>query len=626
MRRLLFATTVLLALVAGSALAQSSNIFAEGFNSGFSSPYSSAWGTPQFGITGPGIITDGSISGIEGDGFAAANVNQASTNGTASIIGGLDINTGYTIQQAGEVITFTGDFGWRYGNATTASDLSIHNGQSGFVVGSKVGVTDDLIVFNYGAQAQGVLTSVTFTYTTVADDIGESVTVRIRHAEANTVAGLNQLLTDNWLATAGVPGSEPTPTNSTLVVGVRADGLAYYYNPFNGVVAYVHNGPVVGDNDAKVGDVIAAEGYGGSFYSFGKVTSGTNTAALGEYRVNHMPLTNVNHTVSGNIGGQDFTRNILTNAANADLIDFAYDGSNFWFLADDGGVYQNSSTNETFTFSNTVAGVYHSLSFQGSKLVAGVTTDSGLSRVVTYDSGAFATLWSQGGGAVSNGITQVAGDMDGHVFVSRTDGLVYEVSSGQDYFGNSVQWGGAPVDSALGLIAQTNSYLQINSSGQVNYQDVAKSNAVSVLSTLTGSGYVGLAVVDVPVLAAGYAQWSSSYGLTGGVNDDDDGDNLSNIYEYGLGGNPTNSADQGTLPVLIVSNGVASYTHVQLTDSDANISYIVEQTTDLVNEPWTNANWSAVATNSTLDVYFDEVEYQSPEQNQLFFRLLIEQL
>ncbi|VGO14006.1 hypothetical protein PDESU_02563 [Pontiella desulfatans] len=625
-KRTLFSIIPTLALAAGSASAQSSNIFAEGFNSGFSSPYSATWGTPVFGDTNPGIITDGSIAGIEGDGFAAANVNQSATNGTVVIIGSMDVDTGYAIQQAGEVITFTGDFGWRYGNATTASDLSIHNGQSGFNIGAKTGVTDAPITFNYGAQAAGTLNAVTFSYTTVEDDVGETVTLRVRHADANAVANLTQLLTDNWLVDVGVPEPEPGPTNATLVVGVRADGLSYYYNPQNGASAYVNNGAIVEEDNTKVGDVIGALGYGGSFYSFGQVTSSTNTAVLGEYRVNHIPLTNVYHTVDGNIGGSDFTRNILTNAADADLIDFAHDGADFWFLADDGGVYQNSSTNAAFTFSNTVAGVYHSLSFQESKLVAGVTTDSGLSRVVTYDSGAFSTLWSQGGGAVSNGITQVAGDMSGFVFVSRTDGLVYEVSSGQDYFGNSGQWGGSPTDSALGLVAEVNSYLQINTSGAVYLRDVAKENAIAQLATLNGSGFVGLAVVDVAVLQAGYAEWSVGYGLVGGADDDDDGDELSNIYEYGLGGNPTNAADQGTLPTLSVSNGVARYTHVQLTDPNADIIYTVEQTPDLVNTEWTNANWSAVTTNITIDVNFDAVEYEVSGQDELFFRFKINQL
>jgi hypothetical protein len=575
----------------------------------------------------PGIITDGSISGIEGNGFAAANVSEPGTNGTAYITGGLDVNTGYVIQQSGVVLTFSGDFGWRYGTATTASDLFIHDGQSGFLIGSTVPVKDGVLSFNYGEQAASTLNPVTFSYTTTAADIGQTVSLRIRHAEANHVANLTQLLSDNWVVTAGVPDPDPVPTNATLVVGVRADGLAYYYNPFNGTSAYVNNGAIVEDY-GPAGDVIGALGYGDSFYSFGQVTGSTNTAALGEYRVNRMSLAGVYHTVSENIGNQGYTRNILTNSADAVLVDFAYDGTNFWFLADDGAVFQNSSTNAAFSFSNTVAGVYHSLSVQQSKLVAGVTRPDGLSRVVVYNSGALSLRWSQGGGAVTGGVTRVAGNADSSLlFVSRADGYVYEVSAGGggDYFGSGVLWGGTPVDTALGLIDQTNSVLHINDASQIYYRDAAKSNAVSLLSTLSGSGFVGLAVVEVAVMDSGYGQWSLDNGLTGGAEDDDDDDGLLNVYEYGLGGDPMDPDDQGTLPVMSVSNGGASYTHVLLTDSTADISYIVEQTSDLVGEPWTNADWSAVTTNTTTDAAFDAVEYQTADGDRLFLRLRITQ-
>lgn len=538
----------------------------------------------------------------------------------------MNVDTGYIIQQAGLVLTFSGDFGWRYGSTTTASDLSINSTHSGFLIGSTGPVKDDEFSFNYGALTASTLNPLTFSYTTTSEDIGQTVSFRIRHADNNNVANLTQLLTDNWQVTVGVPDPDPVPTNATLIVGVRADGLAYYYNPFNGASAYVSNGALVEDNAANVGDVIGALGYDDSFYSFGRVTSSTNVAILGQYRVNHMPMTSVYHTVSGNIGSSDFTRNILTNAADAVLVDFAYDGTDFWFLANDGSVYSNSSAVAAFTFSNTVAGVYHSLSIQGGKLIAGVTADSGLSRVVVYGSGAMSTLWSQGGGAVTGGVTRVAGNADsGLAFVSRADGLVYEVSTVADYFGNGTQWGGTPVDTALGLVEQANSVLQINDAGQIYYRDAAKTNAVSLLSTLLGSGFVGLAVVEVAVMDSGYGQWSLDYGLTGGADDDDDGDGLSNIFEYGLGGNPTNVADEVHLPQMVVSNGMASYTHVVLTDSGADITYIVEQTTDLVTELWTNTNWSAVTTNATTDAAFDAVEYQIAGEEQLFLRLRITQ-
>ncbi|RLA36422.1 MAG: hypothetical protein DRQ64_10105, partial [Gammaproteobacteria bacterium] len=116
------AVCMIMALVAGTASA--SIVWSEGFNSGFSNPYSASWGA-QFGLTGPGIVTDGSIAGIEGDGFAAMNVNQAV--GAPAITGGMDFSLG-TVASAGVTYTFSGDFGWRYGTLASASDLLISYG------------------------------------------------------------------------------------------------------------------------------------------------------------------------------------------------------------------------------------------------------------------------------------------------------------------------------------------------------------------------------------------------------------------------------------------------------------------------------------------------------------------
>ena len=106
-----------------------------------------------------------------------------------------------------------------------------------------------------------------------------------------------------------------------------------------------------------------------------------------------------------------------------------------------------------------------------------------------------------------------------------------------------------------------------------------------------------LTVVPTPT----YVGFTDEYGITGMMNsapqEDYDGDGQLNIYEFGLGGNPTNSSDIGTEPVYeIVNQGgtnVMKYVHVRLVDAD--ITYHLETDTDLVADPgWTNAGWSVV--------------------------------
>ena len=48
-----------------------------------------------------------------------------------------------------------------------------------------------------------------------------------------------------------------------------------------------------------------------------------------------------------------------------------------------------------------------------------------------------------------------------------------------------------------------------------------------------------------------YESWAADFGVGAGTNDFD-ADGLLNVYEYGLGGDPTNAADQGLSPTSAV--------------------------------------------------------------------------
>ena len=64
-----------------------------------------------------------------------------------------------------------------------------------------------------------------------------------------------------------------------------------------------------------------------------------------------------------------------------------------------------------------------------------------------------------------------------------------------------------------------------------------------------------------------------------------------------------------------------------LTAADSGISYVVEQSDNLLTSNWTNSGWSAVSTNVTVDPDFDEFvhELDGSAKNQLFIRLRITQ-
>lgn len=148
----------------------------------------------------------------------------------------------------------------------------------------------------------------------------------------------------------------------------------------------------------------------------------------------------------------------------------------------------------------------------------------------------------------------------------------------------------------------------LNGAANVAYQLGAMTFAVKIQST--------------------YATWANFYDLEGGPSDDDDQDGLSNIYEYGVAGNPADALDQGTLPefsVLKTEGGnILRYIYPQRSGSSDELTYSIELNTDLVSGTWTNAGYSVTGTNvtgGTLDFVTNTVD---TVEGQKFIRLIIE--
>ena len=126
-----------------------------------------------------------------------------------------------------------------------------------------------------------------------------------------------------------------------------------------------------------------------------------------------------------------------------------------------------------------------------------------------------------------------------------------------------------------------------------------------------------------------YAAWSNAYGLAQGPGGDDDGDGLSNLYEYGLNGNPTNAADTGIPPTygLDAAGPTNWFQYVHpMRNTDSGLAYFLEVSDDLVAGGWTNAYYEVAGTGATAYAEFDAVTNLVPTENdQRFIRLVIEQ-
>lgn len=141
-----------------------------------------------------------------------------------------------------------------------------------------------------------------------------------------------------------------------------------------------------------------------------------------------------------------------------------------------------------------------------------------------------------------------------------------------------------------------------------------------------GIGANSIAIEGALTSVADYAGWASVWGVDIGAETNDyDGDGILNIYEYGLGGNPTNAADRGASPVFAIDGDGAglSYIYPRLAIS-TELNYYIELTDDLVPGSWTNAGYTVSGTNitsGTLDYVTNRIATDDPQK---FIRLIIE--
>jgi len=126
-------------------------------------------------------------------------------------------------------------------------------------------------------------------------------------------------------------------------------------------------------------------------------------------------------------------------------------------------------------------------------------------------------------------------------------------------------------------------------------------------------------------------KWAIGYGLTGddvAATADPDGDGINNLYEYGLGGDPTNSADIGIVPMYgTLADGGTNwfeYVYAKRSALDSGLTYYLELTDDLIYTDWANSGYEVVGT-GTIDSEFDAVtnRISTAVSDERFIRLMI---
>jgi hypothetical protein len=133
-----------------------------------------------------------------------------------------------------------------------------------------------------------------------------------------------------------------------------------------------------------------------------------------------------------------------------------------------------------------------------------------------------------------------------------------------------------------------------------------------------------LIVAGPPIF--GYGAWAATWGVDIGAEGEDfDNDELINLYEYGLGGDPTDPLDQGVAPELVFEVGAVNYIHPQLSDTNSGLSYFIELNSDLIVGTWSNMGYTITGTNVTGGDLDFVTNSTGAAEDQKFIRLMIEQ-
>jgi hypothetical protein len=136
-------------------------------------------------------------------------------------------------------------------------------------------------------------------------------------------------------------------------------------------------------------------------------------------------------------------------------------------------------------------------------------------------------------------------------------------------------------------------------------------------------------------LQGNYGDWIHGFGLNGtnlANTANPDLDVADNLYEYAMGGNPTNPADIGYLPMAgTMDEGGTNwfeYVHARRRGSEFELSYVLESSLNLTSNDWNTASYIELPMTGNLDADYEAVTNRIDTTGKAneFIRLNIEEL
>jgi hypothetical protein len=138
------------------------------------------------------------------------------------------------------------------------------------------------------------------------------------------------------------------------------------------------------------------------------------------------------------------------------------------------------------------------------------------------------------------------------------------------------------------------------------------------------------ATLNIAVQSA-YNYWASQYQLVQGQYGNDDGDALNNLYEFGLGGNPTNASNLG-YPITYRLNAAGGtnwfeYVYPKRSDPNSGLLYYLQLSTNLAAPGWTTTGYTVVGSGPLTNGFLSVTNrIETDTKSQQFIRLIIEGL
>jgi hypothetical protein len=140
-----------------------------------------------------------------------------------------------------------------------------------------------------------------------------------------------------------------------------------------------------------------------------------------------------------------------------------------------------------------------------------------------------------------------------------------------------------------------------------------------------------VSIAEVLPPSTPYEDWAQFYSLSGADADytaNPDGDRLNNLYEWALGGDPTDEFDQGISPTFGTAPDGSWFLYTYPSNALAtDLVYFLETDTDLVSAPgWTNDNYEVLGVAPVVDgVSYVTNRVSTTVENQQFIRLVVEE-